>query len=187
MRRVCLVVAAAVLVAGAAACSEDPDPQVAPPDPPTPTVTTTPASGPVAPTLPPEAEGDDAAAAEAFVEYFWATVKYAETTAEVETLETLMSPQCQGCAGGIKFLRDVFKNGGEIRGGNVTLSNFEVKELQGGPAALFEVRVDVISTRQVVSYADSSADQVFPAGTVRDRFIVVKHNDQWLMDRWEVL
>lgn len=187
MRRVFLVLAAAALVMGGSACSDDADPEAAPPDPPTPAVSTTPASGPVAPTLPPEAEGDDAAAAEAFVEYFWEVVKHAETTAEVETLETLMSPQCQGCAGGLKFLRDVFKNGGEIRGGNVTLSNFEVKELEGGPAALFEVRVDVISTRQVVSYAGDSDDQVFPAGTVRDRFIVVKHNGHWLMDRWEVL
>ncbi|WP_194288979.1 MULTISPECIES: DUF6318 family protein [unclassified Nocardioides] len=181
------MVAAAVLIASAAACGDDPDPKVDSPPTPTPTISTSPASGPVAPTLPPEAEGDDAAAAEAFVEYFWAMVKYAETTGEVEALEALVSPQCQGCAGGIEFLRRVFQNGGEIGGGDVTLSNFKVRELEGGPATLFEVRVDVISTRQVVSYPDEADNQVFPAGTVTDRFMVLNHDGRWSMDRWEVL
>ncbi|NPC97466.1 DUF6318 family protein [Nocardioides sp. zg-DK7169] len=182
------MVAAAVLVASSSACSEDPEEKADPAPAPTPTATTTPAAaGPVEPTLPPEAEGDDAAAAEAFVEYFWAMVKYAESGQDIHALRRLMSEHCEGCGGGIRFLREVFRDGGRIEGGDVVLSRFETTELRSGPAILHEVRVDITSTRQVVSYASDREEQVFPAGTVRNRFIVIKHDGQWLMDRWEVL
>ena len=137
--------------------------------------------------MPPEADGEDAAAAEAFVEHMWAVVKYAESTGDVEALRVLMSPQCVGCGGAIRFLRGVFKKDGKISGGDVALSNFETTTLGGGPVTMFQVDVDVKSTRQTVSYPGSTDDEVYPAGTVRGRFFALKDGGRWVIDRWEVL
>ncbi|WP_424991755.1 DUF6318 family protein [Nocardioides ochotonae] len=186
MRRVCLVVAAAVLVAGAAACSEDPDPQVAPPDPPTPTVTTTPASGPVAPTLPPEAEGDDAAAAEAFVRFYWEMVNFAQRTGDVAPLDELGSEACTACAGGAAGIRETYERGGTIEGGRATVLSARGTEISSSLGRAFVVMARVETSRQRV-VVPGAEDIRRRGGVVRFQFVVQRRDGRWAVARWDAL
>ncbi|WP_166133880.1 DUF6318 family protein [Nocardioides ochotonae] len=181
------MVAAAVLVAGAAACSEDPDPQVAPPDPPTPTVTTTPASGPVAPTLPPEAEGDDAAAAEAFVRFYWEMADYAQATGDVSGLKALGAEGCRPCAAGVAFVEEVYDGRGSIRGGETDVSNLSTTKIKVAGDIAYQVRLNIRTTDQDVDRdPGTKKDQFFPGGTVKANFVVRSVDGKWLAEFWEI-
>jgi len=185
MRRACLVVAAAVLVAGGSACSEDPDPRVAPSDPPSSAVSTTPASGPVEPTLPPEAEGDDAAAAEAFIEYFWAMVKYAETTGETADLSALALESCDACRGGSDSIREVHDSGGEFTGGGVTVISVKAVRISGDRVA-FGLTAELDFESQVVRIPGESPKR-YEGGRGTYQFILHHEDGAWRVARWDAM
>ena len=94
MTRLRVAAATALLVPLAlAGCAED-DPQPKLPSASATSPTTTASATPdaaVEPTLPPEAQGKDEAAAEAFVRYFWDLVNYAQETGDVKTLKSSLS------------------------------------------------------------------------------------------------
>ena len=54
---------------------------------------------PVEPTLPPEAEGEGAKAAEAFLPHFYATVDYAQASGDTEALRAMALDECDACRG----------------------------------------------------------------------------------------
>lgn len=170
------------------ACSgDDPDPKVADPTPTSslPTApSTTAASGPVEPTLPPEARGTDAAAAEAFVEFYWEMVNYAQATGDVEGLREVSSPTCVACQGGIDGLNEVFDNGGSISGGTGRVSDVDVGFIKerGSTQAIVEF---VLSTsRQVVDYRGTKDDVVYPAGRSEMRAALTPAAGSWAMSYW---
>jgi hypothetical protein len=133
MPRLRLVTAAAVLtpLVLAGCGGDDPEPKI--PEV-APSTSSTPSGSPVAqateePTLPPEAQGNDEAAAEAFVRYYWDLVQYAESTGDVKALDGLSLPSCGGCAGGEAFVRSMYGDGGYSRGGAYTVENFKIDTL----------------------------------------------------------
>ncbi|WP_090860343.1 DUF6318 family protein [Nocardioides lianchengensis] len=176
-----------VLLAG---CSgdDDPEPKISPTDSSsvasTPTPSPTP-SGPVEPTMPAEAEGEDAAAAEAFVRHFWAMVNYAQTTGDVQALEGLALGSCQTCASGAKWIADVYQRGGLIEGGKYDVGPVRVTPLGAGGQRLFEVVADVTTTPQRVSGADE-LNGSFPAGNSRVRLVLLNADGGLKVSRWDV-
>jgi hypothetical protein len=179
-----------LLVAG---CSDDsPDPRIAP----TPSDTTSAAStsspdpdptptGPVEPTLPPEAEGTDAAAAEAFVKFYWEMSEYAQATGDVSGLNELASASCENCRSGSKYLKTVYADGGSIRGGAIDIVVVRSTPYKVGPVRGYEVEARVTNTRQVVDWPADREDEVFPAGEILTRFLVEIEGDRLAIGFWE--
>lgn len=178
------VIAAAALILALAGCSDDPEPRVADPAPTSPSAPTTDASGPTPPEMPDAAKGTDAAAAEAFVRFYWETVNYAQETGDVDALSDLGSSECGACTAGVQALRDVFDANGDFRGGTGTVSINNVNFIQddGQPNAVVEF--EVTSTKQTVDYPGSGKDKVIPAGTVSLRAVLAPRGRTWLMSYW---
>ncbi|WP_193605024.1 DUF6318 family protein [Nocardioides dongkuii] len=188
-----------VLLAGVAVtlgllsgCSDDADPS--------PMVSPTPSSssagstspshaptpaGPVEPTLPPEAEGDDAAAAEAFVRHYWEMVNYAQATGDVAGLRRLESPTCEACAGGRRTIEETYGAGGSIEGGEARVSSAQAGRLGTAVGRVFGVTVEVDIAEQVVN--EPGAETVrHDGGTFTFDFIVQNERGSLLVARWDV-
>ena len=88
---------------------------------PTSAAPTTEPTGPVEPTLPPEAGGAGAKAVKAFVEYYWQLVDYAQATGDVSDLRALSSA-CATCDAGSNWIHRIHERGGTIRGGTHAIS-----------------------------------------------------------------
>ncbi|HEY0951987.1 DUF6318 family protein [Nocardioides sp.] len=181
--RTALTALALVPVLALGACSgDDPEPKLAPP--PSSTApsspSTTAVSGPVAPTMPAAARGDDAAAAEAFVKFYWEMVNYAQVTGDVDGLKALAS-RCGTCDAAVDYIANVYERGGHIRGGEGRFrdlrANFLVRE--GRPRAL--VRGDLVSTRQRVDLPGSKKDESYPGGTLPFEVLVEVTSDGWVV------
>ncbi|WP_296607448.1 DUF6318 family protein [Nocardioides sp.] len=164
------------------ACSgDDPEPKVADPSPsatlPS-SPSTTPVSGPVEPTMPAEARGTDAAAAEAFVKFYWEMVNYAQATGDVEGVRDL-APQCGTCDAAINYIVDVYDRGGRIEGGEGRFRHLRANFLdhEGGVRAL--VRGDLASAEQRVDLPGSRNDQSFPGGTLPFELLLEAGADGW--------
>lgn len=185
--------AAAALVLGAllVGCSDDPRPDIAPAPSPTPTVVeqspAPSASTPATPAPPAEMSGSGPRAAEAFVRHFWEVANYSQAALDPEPLARLSADGCQGCTGAIEFLRGVIRAGGTIKGGTASVTNLSTERLTSAGRTFFSVTFDVTNTRQVVEGADAEPDQVFPATTVTDRFVVDRTTGTWQVGLWEVL
>lgn len=182
--------AAALLLVG---CSDDdsPEPRIAPTDTSsaasTPTTPAPTASGPVEPTMPAAAEGDDAAAAEAFVEFYWEVANYAQETGDTEALARWSAKSCVGCRAAIDLVNDVYGSGGHIRGGLASVSIVSSRELRAGERDLYEVVFDVVNSRQTLDRPGDSEDEVYPASTVRDRFLMIDEGGEMRVIRWELV
>lgn len=163
---------------------DDPDPKVPPTESSSPTPTPSP-TGPVEPTLPAEAEGDDAAAAEAFVRHFWAMVNYAQASGRVEPLVELALPSCATCASGARWIADVYRRGGEITGGDYSVGATRVTPLAADDQRLFEVVSQVATTDQKITGA-GSLDDHFPAGEAKVTLILVVSEMGLRVSRWDV-
>jgi len=163
----------------------DPEPRFAPPSTSAPTSpSTTAVSGPVEPTMPAAAKGTDAAAAEAFVRFYWEMVNYAQATGDLDGLQSLADASCAACREGTSYLERVFSDGGEISGGAATVrvrTTGFVKD-QGRSNAV--VVFDVSSTRQRVDYPGDRRDESYPGGVTRLSAILIPHAGTWLMSSW---
>ena len=171
------------------ACSgDDPEPKIADPSPtsslPT-SPSTTAASSPVEPTMPPGAQGTDAAAAEAFVKFYWEMVNYAQATGDLSGLKSLASEACAACRAGTDYLDRVFGSDGIIEGGvasvRVTSSGFIRDGADSDAVVVFDVR----TTRQTVDYPGTRDDEVFPGGKTRLTAILDPEPGGWLMQSWD--
>ncbi|MEI5673056.1 MULTISPECIES: DUF6318 family protein [unclassified Nocardioides] len=175
-----------VLLAG---CSgdDDPEPKISPTDSSsvasTPTPSPTP-SGPVEPTLPAEAEGEDAAAAEAFVRFYWEMVNYAEATGEVEGLAALALQTCVACEGGSADIKRIYEAGGSVSGGEIKVRGTKSAPFESGPSRGFAVTVDVTIAPQVVKVPGEKV-QRYSGGPNQFRFIVQRDSGVWLVGRWD--
>ena len=187
MRRLLPVVTAAlVLLVG---CSDDdPEPRIAPTDSSSAASTTAPPpspTGPVEPTLPAEAAGEDAAAAEAFVRFYWEMANYAQATGDVGGLRRLAAPSCAACVAAADFVEGVYRDGGRITGGEASTSGFESTKL--GSASDFTVQVKVLldNRAQTVDRAGAKDDERFPADRVRANFVLERASAGWVVSFWE--
>lgn len=166
-----------LLVAGCT--DDDPKPKFEPPSseaPPSATPSAT--AGSVAPTLPASAKGTDAAAAEAFVAFYWDTVNYAQMTGDVAPLKAL-AHRCNGCDSGVEFIESAYADGGEIRGGDGKVSSLKTVFInrEGENWAVVECRVR--STEQVVDRPGNGGDERYPGGSADLRIYLQPTTDSW--------
>jgi hypothetical protein len=172
-----------------AACADD-DPE--PRDDPTPTVSTSTSptpdptpTGPVEPTLPPEAHSDNAAGAIAFVKFYWDMADFAQLTGDVDGLMPLATPECKACEGGIQAIQDAYDDGAVMRGGTTTLSRFRTTRVGAQDRRWMQVKFRVTSTRQVVDYPGEQRDVVHQAATVNAQFLLERQAGAWVVTFWE--
>ncbi|WP_460829370.1 DUF6318 family protein [Nocardioides hungaricus] len=182
---VAAVVAAVVLVLGLAACSGDPEPRVAPPSPTVPS--TTRASVQTPPEMPAAAKGTDAAAAEAFVRFYWETVNYAQETGDLSSLREISAKTCIACQAGLDYLEDVFAKDGAISGGRGRVGNPETAFATDGGVTYAVVDFDLRMTRQRVDLPGSGDDEVYAGGTSEVRARLAPTASGWVMDYWDKL
>lgn len=189
MRRLVTVTLVVGLVVGSvllAGCQsdDDPDPKVSPTESSSGTPTPTP-TGPVEPTLPAEAEGDDAAAAEAFVRFYWEMADYAQNTGDVAGLRRLSAESCVACRAGLEFIEKVYAEGGSISGGETRTSKFDTARVSFRGDDAFQVKLDVANADQVVDRGETGEDETFPADMVRANFVVSSEGGAWVVVFWE--
>jgi len=75
----------------------------------TPTPTTTKRDGP---TLPPEAQGDNEAAAKAFVTFYFELISDAMVTGDTSRLSEFSSPECTTCGSYVALIDETYSEGG---------------------------------------------------------------------------
>ena len=171
------------VLALAACAGEEPQPKLAPS--PSPSAAPSPSSSPpepVEPTMPAAARGTDAAAAEAFVKFYWAVVDYAQTTGHLGGLEEMTDATCRACMAGLRALEETFAKGGEVRGGTKSVSHVKSAFFDGG--ARITVWCDLSNTRQVVDLPGTSKDEVYPASTTSIQSVLRATDDGWVLEYW---
>lgn len=117
---ICLVVAALWL----GACSGDPEPKE--PDPSASSAAPSPTATP--PEMPDQAKEAGPEGASAVVFHWVQTYNYAAATGDVAGLELLSADSCASCMRYIDIIADTYANGGYFRGGEWSVSEFEVEE-----------------------------------------------------------
>lgn len=162
-------VSALLLPLALAGCGDDDDPQPRM-SPSSATSSDSPTSSPSAdateePTLPPEAEGNDEAAAEAFIRYYYDVVNYAQRTGDVTTLKSHSLPSCQACTDGANFLRDMYANGGEQVGGDYEVQEVQVFQADTSPGVrIFETTVATSTAAYSLQESSSASPDEFGPG-----------------------
>jgi hypothetical protein len=114
------------LVLGLAGCgSTHPAAPASPSSSPVTPVGTSPTTDPTAnpPVMPEVARQHTKAGAKAFVTYYVDLITYAETTLKTDAVRQLSMPTCSGCLGGIHGLRKIARQGGQITGAGLSVSN----------------------------------------------------------------
>ena len=125
---------------------------------------------PTAPVMPQAAKTHTKAGAQAFVEYFWQVVTYAQATGDTGAIRDLIVPEsCDGCVRGATAIDKVYRAGGTVHGGTTTVSGFKtsVYRLEGVHQATVECDVTVAPIR--FDYPGSTRDNQDPATEARDR------------------
>jgi hypothetical protein len=149
--------AVVLLVGGLAGCSDDQAPEGSP----APSTSATASATPSAPTLPAEARGTDAKAAEAFVRHYVDLINHATETLDTAPLKAASARGCKGCASIAALYDRVRTDGGEVRGGTWT-----IRKLVIGEALLARRRVNVLVSypQQTVRYTSGGKKNVFKPG-----------------------
>ena len=187
MRRLLPVVTAALVLLVGCSADDDPEPRIAPTDSSSAASTTAPPpspTGPVEPTLPAEAAGEDAAAAEAFVRYFWAAVNHAQATGDVRTLQTLGTDTCAACAGGVESIEKTYLAGGTMDGGAITVDALKSEPYESGPSRGFLVTADTTAESQKVTVPGKKG-KTYPGGQSTIRLIVERSDGRWQVARMD--
>lgn len=172
-----------------AACSEaEPTPQM--PDP-TPAESSPSASetGPVEPTLPPEAEGDGVAGAEAFVSHYFDVLSYAQATGDTDPLGRLALAGCAACKGSLDAVRKVYDAGGTIEGGDFAVKRVKASAQPGNTDAssTYVARATVTHSAQTIADSGTGLDGSSPPGSDRFQLLVVRDMDKWHIGQWSLL
>ncbi len=115
MRFIALGVAAALLMAGCGSA-----------DPKEPKPTTAPTATATVPTMPPEAKEDSKAGAIAFVKHYIDVFNYASNTGDVEELQKLSDPKCEGCTKYIDLYKKTYAAGGYFKDSGWKVQSYEI-------------------------------------------------------------
>lgn len=177
--------AACVLPLLLAGCSDaEPTPEIPDPTTSSPSAEET-DTGPVEPTLPPEAEGDGVEAAEAFISYFYASVDYAQATGEADVIRALAAETCRSCRGGADIIERIHKEGGTIVGGEHSVEKAKVTGTRRvpGEGSIYYLDVRVSHTEQQV-VGSQELDGEYGSGTEDLRYRVVSSNGGWQVLEW---
>ena len=136
--------------------------------------------------MPAEAAGEDAAAAEAFVRFYWEMVNYAEQTGDIDGLSALGLESCAACVGGAEDIERIYGAGGTVTGGLVEVTSASSTPYRSGPTAGFAVIVDVEIAPQTVA-EPGKRDQTYAGGPNQFRFIVQREPGGWIVGRWDAM
>ncbi|NYI99935.1 hypothetical protein HNR19_000634 [Nocardioides thalensis] len=147
---------------------------------PTSAAPTTEPTGPVEPTLPPEAEANTKAGAEAFVQYWWELVNYATATGDTAALRGVFGPACASCDAATSAIENVYANGGRITGRGYRIESSKIVSEPGGAWA---ITADLSVGRQAVRGA-GELNQVYPAGTKSHVMFVEFVRERWQVATW---
>lgn len=103
-------------------------------------------------------------------------------------MNKLVSAQCEPCQAVIKVIDNYRSKNVSIRGGTTEISSFESTRIGSAERSFYDVQVqfDLTNTRQTVKYPGRQSE-VFPAGKVRDSFIVSWMDGRWTIADWQVL
>lgn len=186
------IAVAALLATGLLAGCDD---EEAPPEPtesvseptsaPTSTQTEPTPTGPVEPTLPPDAQDATKAGALAFVGYYWDLVSYSLVTGDLRALTGLAGPACHGCDGGADFIRSVYEQGGSVDAEPYKVLSITGKRLvTSNDSSVFTGTVRTRSSRQVIRIPGEAPQRVDPVTEVFS-FTVIHTNDAWRVDLLE--
>jgi hypothetical protein len=179
-----LTLVPALLVAG---CSDDdPKPKFEPPPSSEAPTSASPTTGPTAPTMPAAAIGADAAAAEAFVKFYWDTVNYAQVSGDLDPLRQLADPTCVACEAGVKYLEGVFEADGRVIGGVATLKIQKSTLVDGDGRMESVVNFVLTTTPQRVDYGGARKDETFAGGHRTVNALLQRSGGSWLMSSWGV-
>lgn len=181
--------AACVLPLLLAGCTEaEPTPEMPDPTSSSPTATET-ESGPVEPTLPPEAEGDGVEAAEAFVTHYFAMLTYAQATGETDPLGELALEGCSACSGSLEAVRKVYDAGGTIQGGDFSVRSVKASAQPGATedSSTYVARAKVAHTAQRIQNSGTELDGSGPSGSDRFQMLLVRDAGEWHVGQWSLL
>lgn len=178
-----------ILVLLVAGCTDDdPKPKFEPsPSSEAPTSpSASPTAGTAAPSMPDAAKGTDAAAAEAFVAFYWDTVNYAQASGDLSPLQHLADPTCTACKAGVEYLEDVHRADGRITGGDAKVRIQKSTLVQGDGRMNAVVKFVLITTPQRVDYPGTEKDESYPGGQRTVNALVQPSDDGWVMSSWGV-
>ncbi len=107
-------------------------------------------------------------------------VNYAQATGDVDRLGRL-SKKCKNCDSGLRFIEDVYADGGQIRGGIATPTRFETSfiNMRGEQWAVVDSALKL--TPQVVDAAGSTKDARYPGGERSVRLYLEPDAETWTL------
>ncbi|WP_211208762.1 DUF6318 family protein [Aeromicrobium marinum] len=88
----------------------------------------TPSSTATPPPMPDQARENTVEGAAAFVTYYVDVLNYAAVTGDVDELEELTDPSCEGCARYVELFRNTYADGGAISGGAWSLGTITIRD-----------------------------------------------------------
>jgi hypothetical protein len=135
--------------------------------------------------LPTAAKKKTVAGAEAFAEYYWQMVNYAQSSQDVAPLRKLASETCKACSGGADGLQETFDSGGKITGGVNSTSVLSGKVLYAGTHRFWEVVVRTHTTAEKIDFPAGKADSSIPAATYKTRMNLSWLDGSWQIESWE--
>lgn len=136
---------------------------------PPPAMTPTPSASPVAasptpevpagPAMPAAAREHTEAGAEAFVEYFWEVVNYAQATGDTQILRELSATGCTGCDAGISGVEKVYANAGVILGGEARVQTIDPEVFKDSNGYFAHVQARLTFDAQTDRYPDRQTSE----------------------------
>lgn len=148
---------------------------------PTSAAPTTEPTGPVEPTLPPAAEAQTKAGAEAFVLHWWDLVNFSGATGDTTAFRRITAESCETCNSSMAFIEKVYSRGGELVGGAYEVLRQTLVATSTGWAVSTHVRVG----RQRVRGA-GDLDEVYPGGVSPHVMTLAWNRGSWEVTSWEV-
>ena len=140
------------------------------------------------PTPPREMAGKDEAAAEAFVEHYFELVNYAQATGQLEPVRRVAAPVCAACDGMSGAVEQVYRKGGTVRGGALTLEDLAVthRGVMARGIHLYDATATVKIDEQLISGSGNPDLDGHTNATTVPYEIQVSHNPGkgWLMLEW---
>jgi hypothetical protein len=123
-----------------------------------------------------------AAGAEAFAEYYWQMVNYAQSSADLAPLRTLGTATCKPCRNLIRLLQQVFDDGGAIKGGDYTATALSAKPGHDGDHPAYTVTLMLTAESGTVEYPRTTRDR--PAAKSRIQMSFVWSRGAWYVELW---
>lgn len=134
------------------------------------------------PTLPPEAQGDDEAAAKAFVEFYFELISEATRTGDVSALRGFSAPGCKSCSALIRNISKVYETGGRYESKGWTTEEVAQTAQLTQTERAFVARVRIARRTQF----DANGHVTSKTPTERKGiYIVARGSDgSWIVTRW---